>query len=75
MHMPMLIMQRTSAQIDHWVYSAHVWLMWCFCLQRTISESTAEAELKALCEAAHDIRFLLYLTEELLYPPSTDNPV
>ena len=45
-------------------------IMWCSRLQRTISESTAEAELKALCEAAHDIRFLLYLTEELLYPIS-----
>lgn len=42
-------------------------VMWASRLQKSISESTSEAELKALCAAAHDIRFLRELTNELLY--------
>lgn len=40
---------------------------WKSCLQSTIAESTSEAELIALTVAAHDILFLMYLTDELLY--------
>jgi len=42
-------------------------VMWASRLQKSISESTSEAELKALCAAAHDICFLRELTKELLY--------
>jgi hypothetical protein len=48
-------------------------IMWCSRLQKTISESTSEAELKAICEATHDILFVKYLTSELLYP--IDDPI
>ena len=40
---------------------------WCSRIQKTISESTSEAELKALCEAAHEILYLYHLTKDLLY--------
>jgi len=48
---------------------------WCSRVQCTISESTSEAELKAVCEAVKDILFLKLLTEELLYPVVSPIPL
>lgn len=40
-------------------------VMWASRIQKSISKSTSEAELEALCAAAHDIKFLLELISEL----------
>ncbi len=44
-------------------------VMWCSRLQQCIAEHTAEAEYVALNEAAHDVLFLSYLTNETLKIP------
>lgn len=41
---------------------------WCSRLQKSIAESTSEAEYKAINETAHELLFITRLTEELLFP-------
>lgn len=42
-------------------------IAWSSRLQRSIAESTAEVEFKAINESAHELFFIYRLTEELLY--------
>jgi histone deacetylase 1/2 len=43
-------------------------IAWCSRLQRSIAESTSEAEYKAINETAHELMYITQLTEELIHP-------
>jgi len=63
-----------AAEKTRWSTTGHIVQMygfpvaWCSRLQRCRAEVMSEAELKLVCTGAHNILFLMYLTDELLYP-------